>query len=66
MRKTTQLSPNTKNQLKDLQHSLKLKNESQVVSYLIAMYGQRFPKMTIVEHQIYMEQMTQIEGQGSL
>lgn len=63
-RKTTQLTPNTKNALKDIQTSLKLKNESQAVAYLIAAYNINYPKMTMPQHRNCMEYVEDVDGQA--
>jgi hypothetical protein len=65
-RKTTQLSPNTKTRLKDVQEHLRLKNESQVISYLLSLYTLKYPKITMPEHELCLEQMNELENQGSL
>lgn len=63
MRKTTQLSPNTKTALKDIQTHLKLKNESQAVAYLISMYGIKYSKMTMPEHEKCMQDSLEMDNQ---
>lgn len=49
-RKTTKVSSTVKARLEELKVNLGLKNESQVVAYLLAMYDEHFPSMTVVQH----------------
>lgn len=52
-RRTTKVSASVKARLKELKVSLDLKNESQVVAYLLAMYDDHFPTMTLLDHKKY-------------
>jgi len=52
-RRTTKVSASVKDRLEELKATLDLKNESQVVAYLLAMYDEHFPKTTIVQHKKY-------------
>jgi len=49
-RRTTKVSSRVKERLEELKTTLGLKNESQVVAYLLAMYDEHFPLMTVVQH----------------
>lgn len=62
-RRTTKVSPSVKARLEELKHFLDLKNESQVIGYMLAMYDEYFPKMTVIQHRKY--QMESIEKTGS-
>jgi hypothetical protein len=62
-RKTSNLSVNTKNELKQLQAHLKLKNESQTVAYLLSLYTLKYPKLTVSEHSCCLEKMKDLENQ---
>jgi hypothetical protein len=64
-RVTSNLSVNTKKELKALQVHLKLKNESQAVAYLISLYTIRFPKILLAEHELCLEKMNDLENQQS-
>jgi hypothetical protein len=60
---TSNLSVNTKNELKSLQAHLKLKNESQVVAYLLSLYTLKYPNLTVTEHSSCLERMNDLENQ---
>lgn len=62
-RKTTQLSPSTKNRLRDLQKHLKFKNESQTVSYLLGLFTLKYEKLTMPEHEKILEMVKDLENQ---
>ena len=52
-RRTTKVSSRVKERLEELKTTLGLKNESQVVAYLLAMYDEHFPSTTVVQHRKY-------------
>jgi len=54
-RKTTKVSAAVKSRLEELKATLELKNESQVIAYLLAMYDEHFPSTTVVQHKKFQE-----------
>lgn len=55
IRKDTKVFPEVKDRLQDLKRFLDLKNESQVISYLLAVYDAKYPQITHLEHLRYKE-----------
>jgi hypothetical protein len=60
-RKSTKVSENVKGQLEAKKRALGLKNESEVIAYLLAYYELHYESITLVEHQKILDRMREIE-----
>jgi flagellin-specific chaperone FliS len=65
-RVTTNVTRSVKNILKDLKSTLKVSNESEVIAYLYAIYEERYPKLTLIEHENALRRMKEIVNQSEL
>ncbi|TMV42796.1 hypothetical protein FE783_36910 [Paenibacillus mesophilus] len=64
--RSVKLTSSVKVQLEDLKAKLKLKSESEVTAYLVALYTDSYPKMTVVQHENYLERAKEMNSQGTL
>lgn len=51
--------------VEDLKKKIGLKNESQVIAYLYALYDDRLEKITLIEHEKALKRITEIHNQNS-
>ena len=65
-RVTTNVQKSVKQILHDLKDKLGVKNESEVIAYLYAIYEDRYPKITLIEHDQAMKRVEEIHSQGTL
>jgi flagellin-specific chaperone FliS len=54
------------NILKDLKKTLKVKNESEVIGYLYAIYENHYPRITMPEHEKAMKRVEDIHNQQTI
>jgi hypothetical protein len=59
-------TPVVKSKLEELKAKHKLKNESEVISYLLTIYEDVFPKMTVLKHDEYIKTAKENNYQGIL
>lgn len=62
-RRSTKVSPGVKVRLEELKEHLKLKNESEVVAYLMGLYDLKYETLKVVEHEKALDTMRGLEGQ---
>lgn len=65
-RMNVKVSKSIKSTLKDLKSTLKVKNESEVIGYLYAIYEGHYPKVTMPEHENALKRMRDLHDQASL
>lgn len=63
-RKQMQVFSQTKQIVQDLKKSLGLKNESEVIAYLYAIYEMKFEKLTVIEDMKARERIKEIHNQA--
>jgi len=64
--KQMQVYSSVKAIVQDYKKKLKLKNESEVIAYLSAIYDKHRPKLTIDEHEEALQKTKEIINQASL
>lgn len=62
-RKSTKVSPGVKMRLEELKGHLKLKNESEVVAYLMGFYDIKYETLKVVDHEKCLEKVEELENQ---
>lgn len=65
-RSMVQVYKPVKNILKDLKNALKVKNESEVIAYLYGIYEEKYPKLTVIEHEKALKKVEEIHSQGTI